>query len=414
VYVVPPLERELAGLLIASRIWANHRPVDQTRVRQARDAALIANHQRYVASIPVYSRMAAELGHTEVEDVATIIDELLVGVSLFKSYDDSLLDRRDFRALTEWVSEVSTLAPEPRLDGIDTFDDWRARMRDAGVVITVSSGTSGRPSLVPRDAATMAALRNNGRCYSMLAWGGYVGGEPEFDCLLVTRPDGAQGLHAVATGLAHLAGRSLFISDVDDPGRSIQEALVEAAELVELAHRDQRQLLVFGAPAAVARLCVAALERRRPLLLPDDALLVTGGGWKGGWAGQDPADFPRLVEEALALSPEQVVDVYGLSECNAYMLRCAKGRYHVPPVLEAVVVDQDLRARTGTDETGLIALLDPFAFSYPGFLLTGDWGRLVRTTCLCGLEGPGFVGDITRAPGQEAKGCAGVSPGVMA
>ena len=173
------LERELAGLLIASRMWANHRPVNESRVREARDAALIANHRRYVASVPVYSRLAAELGHSEVEDVATIIDELLVGVSLFKSYDDALLAGGDFAGLTAWVGEVSTLAPEPCLDGVASLDDWRVRMQDAGVFITVSSGTSGRPSLVPRDAATMTALRNNGRCYSMLAWGGYVGSEPD-------------------------------------------------------------------------------------------------------------------------------------------------------------------------------------------------------------------------------------------
>src|SRR6185437_1962590 len=219
------LERELAGLLIASRMWANHRPVNESRVREARDAALIANHRRYVASIPVYSRLAAELGHSEVEDVATIIDELLVGVSLFKSYDDALLAGGDFAGLTAWVGEVSTLAPEPCLDGVASLDVWRVRMQDAGVFITVSSGTSGRPSLIPRDAATMTALRNNGRCYSMLAWGGYAGSEPDFDCLLVTSPSGASGLQAVATGLAHMAGRSLFIPDGDGSERPFEEVL---------------------------------------------------------------------------------------------------------------------------------------------------------------------------------------------
>jgi hypothetical protein len=413
--MVSQLKRELAGLLVASRLWASRRPVDQTRVRQAREAALLANHQRYLSSVPVYGRLAAELGHAEVDDVATIIDELLVGVSLFKSYDDTLLAAGDFAGLTAWVGEVSTLTPVPRLDGVGTLDDWRVRMQDAGVVITVSSGTSGRPSLVPRDPATMAALQNNGRCYSMLAWGGYADGQPDFDCLLVASPGGGQGLQAVATGLAQVAGSSLFITpDGDRRDHPLGEALAAAAELVEMAHRERRQLLVFGAPAAVAHLCIAMLEAGRHLTLPDDALLVTGGGWKAGWAGTRPEDFPQLLEDALGLAARQVMDVYGLSECNAYLLRCAEGRYHVPPVLEAAVVDEDLRARPGTDVTGLIALLDPFAFSYPGFLLTGDWGRLVRTACRCGLEGPGFVGEIVRAPGQEAKGCAGVGAGVLA
>jgi hypothetical protein len=415
--VASDLDRELAGLLVASRLWATGRPLDGKRLARARDTVLLANHRRYVAAVPRYAELALELGLSEVDDVETITDELLVGVSLFKSYDDGLLERGDYARLTAWVGEVSTLTPEPELGGVDSLGEWLARMRAAGVAVTMSSGTSGRPSFVPRDAATLAALRNNGRCYSMLAWGGYAESTADFDALLLTDPGGTHGLNAVADGVADVAGRTAFVPvdlDAPDIGLSVEPgALASAVELAGAARREGRLLLVFGAPPAVARLCRAALAAGRPIPVPDDAMLVTGGGWKSVSDDIDRAAFAQLVEEAMGLPPQRTVDVYGMSECNAYMLRCAQGRYHVPPVLDAVVVDSALRAMREPDATGLVAVLDPFAFSYPGFLLTGDWGRLVADGCACGLEGPGFVGEITRAPGYGAKGCAGVAPGAL-
>jgi hypothetical protein len=407
------LDRERAGLLVASRLWATGRSVDEARVKEARDALLLGNHVRYLASVPSYARLAAEMGLTKVNDVGTIIEELLVGVTLFKSYDDSLLERGDFWGLTAWVEEVSTLTPKPCLHGVGSVSEWCAAMEQAGIVVTVSSGTSGRSSFIPRDAPTLAALKNNGRCYSNLAWGGYADGMPDFDALLVTASARQRnGLNAVAAGLAEMAGRSLNLS-ITEGGQQVPETLTSAIELIEFARREHHRLLVFGAPSALTELCARALKAGRSIRLPDDAMVVTGGGWKSSSAEIDRGHFSRLLFDAMGITAAQTLDVYGLSECNAYMLRCAHGRYHVPPVLEAAIVDESLHALSGPDRTGLIALLDPFAFSYPGFLLTGDWGRLVTWACDCGLEGPGFVGEIVRAHGAEAKGCAGVPSGVV-
>jgi hypothetical protein len=399
--VTSPAARELTGLLVAARLWADRQPLDEERVRRARDAVLLLNHRRYVAAVPAYARLAADLGRTEVDDVAVLVDDLLVGTALFKSYDDELLRTGDFAGLTEWLGEVSTLSPAPRLDGVGSVDQWRERLAADGVFVTVSSGTSGRPSFVPRDAATLAALRSNGAFYSALSWPASAAGHGAVDCLLVTAPGTGSGLQAVATGLAALRAEG-------GPA-----AFAAAAEVVRRAGREGRPVLLFGAPAAVAGLAASMRATGRRLPLPDGALLVTGGGWKQGWGELRPEDFPSVVADAFGLADEQRVDVYGMSECNAYLLRCPAGRYHVPPVLEAVVVGEDLRALPGADATGLIGLLDPFAFSYPGCLLTGDRGRLVRTPCPCGLAGPGFVGEIVRAPGEEAKGCAGLAPGVL-
>lgn len=407
------LERERMGLLVASRLWATCRDIDEERVRAARHALLLANHHRYLKTVGMYARMAADVCLTEPADVPAIIDGLMVGVGFFKSYDASLLDRGDYAGLTAWINDISTLRLQPVLAGVTTVGEWCSRLQAAGVAITMSSGTSGHPSFVPRDAATLSALRHNGRCYSMLALGGYQADSADFDALLLTRTGGLHGLDAVASGLATMADRAVYVGG-EQQGEFDVAAFHAALELIDAAIRGRRRMLVFGSPPAVARLCDAILATSGSRRLPETAMLVTGGGWKTAVGEQlRSSDFSDRVTEALGIPTERTIDVYGLSECNAYLLRCSHGRYHVPPVLEAVVLDDDLRALTASDVTGHIGLLDPFAFSYPGFLLTGDWGRLVSSRCGCGLAGSGFVGDIIRAPGREAKGCAGVPAGMM-
>lgn len=410
------LPRDVMGLLVASRLWAARQPVDQARVRAARDELLLANHRRYVAQVPVYRRLATELGLQDAPDVTALVSDLLVSVALFKSYDEAWLIGGDFAALTDWVADVSTLAPAPSLKGVTTVQEWRRRMREEGVYLGISSGSSGRPSFVPRDRATLTALTGNGRTYSPLLWGGYAQGAPDFDLLLLVPPGRALGIEAVATGLSAIAGTSHVLTATGEgeyagSDGGVEQRLTAATAFVRSVVESHRRLLIFGSPPSVAWLCSALLDRGAGLQLPPDVLLVTGGGWKGSApqaAGASPVAFSRLVAEVLAIRGEQWVDVYGMTECNAYLLRCPAGRYHVPPVLDAFVLDESLVPLTGPDVTGDIALLDPFAFSYPGFLLTGDTGRLVVDACPCGLAGAGFVGTIQRATGQADKGCAGV------
>jgi hypothetical protein len=416
--------REIAGLLVASRLWAERQPVDDERVRAARASLLLANHARYAATVPVYRHLLTDLGLEEVADVWTLAAELLISVEVFKSYDDAWLADADFAAMTRWVSEVSTHAPNPDLHGVRTVAEWRSRVRNEGIYLGISSGSSGRLSFVPRDRATAGALATNGRSYSPLMWGGYASGEPDYDLLLLTPPGRAIGMQAVATGLASQAGRSHLLTPPgpgEGPapgshgasGRCDDAAFTATVEFVRATAATRRRLLIFGGPPAVAWFCSELGQRGLRLSLPPDTLLVTGGGWKGAGAAEAAssslAGLAELVAEVLGVTSERWVDVYGMSECNAYLLRCPSGRYHVPPVVDMFVVDDNLTPLSGPDATGTIGFLDPFAFSYPGFLLTGDRGRLVTAACPCGLAGPGFVGDITRAPEQELKGCAGAA-----
>ena len=102
-----------------------------------------------------------------------------------------------------------------------------------------------------------------------------------------------------------------------------------------------------------------------------------------------------------------------MTEIHGIMQKCAEGRFHVPPFLEAIVYDEALVAKSGDDVQGTLGFVDPFAVSYPGFILTGDNVRLLRKPCACGLPGETIL-RVERSPGKDVKGCGGIMARVNA
>jgi hypothetical protein len=399
---VATLERllpRLRALLVAARLWARGEQLDARAVDAALDEALLELHRHYVSRIPVYRRLALDAGVGDTPDAATLSRELMVTSDLFKSYDPNWLGDGAFEALTGWLRTLFAHEPAVSLDRITDLAEWRERLRAGGVFVGVSSGTSGQPSFVPRDHATLAALRRNGAIYARSPFREPIA--TNADCLLLTGEGIARGIQAVAQGLAAGSQRVHRLEESND-GWS------EAIAFLVRARDGGRPVLVFGTPPLVDALCARAEgELSRPVT-PDGAV-VTGGGWKGTRATSLP-ELTERVEQVLGVPQARVLDVYGATEINCYLLRCPYGSYHVPPLMRAIVLDDLLAPQSGDDVAGLLGFLDPFALSYPGFVIPGDVARLVRRACPCGLDGQALVGPIERSPELETRGCAAAPP----
>jgi hypothetical protein len=386
----------LKSLLVASRLWARRQPLDEGAIDRAFDATVIALHARYVSTIPVYRQFAIRRGLELVPDAATIGCDLMMTSDLFKSYDPGWLRASDFESMTAWLGTISTSGPTIDAEHVTDVADWRARLRANGIFLASSSGTSGRPSFVARDHATLTALRRNGEVYARLPLDDVAPGS--LDLLALTPRGMALGIQAAARGLADQAAR---VHRRDDA--AADDGWTGAVEFLDAATGAGRPVMIFGTPPLVRELCVRVSGT--PPTLPRGSLVVTGGGWKAGQSLQLDA-LLELVTSRLGVPPSHIVDTYGTTELNAYLLRCAHGSYHVPPLLRALVVDDLLVPVEGDDVTGLLGFLDPFAFSYPGFVIPGDVARLVRRACRCGLTGPAILGPIERSPDDGARGCA--------
>jgi Acyl-protein synthetase, LuxE len=369
----------VSKLLLDARTWSTGGRVDLAALATLRSDLLAKNHRRHVDSIPAYARLTAELG--VAADGGYDGDQLLLSDEWFKGYDPGWPES-DLPSLTAWLADVSTVHPAHPA-GVTDLATWRSALRADDVFVTVSSGTSGPLSLVPRDRMTLTALRSSSGV--RLPWALPAGA---FDALLLTPRGMGTGIQSGASGIARAARRS---THDDDP---------DLASFVAAAVADAQPLVLYGSPVRLARL-LSGIEDQ--LALPPGSCVVTGGGWKGAGDG-DVFELLETAAASLALPHERCVDTYSTAELNTVLLSCAARRYHVPPVVEAVIVDEQLRPVPG-DGDGRMAVLEPMAMSYPGRLMTSDVVRLRHDSCPCGLQGQTLLAGIARMPGGAARGC---------
>lgn len=416
--LIQEVHSTLRGATVA---WA-HGVEPSPSVTEARHRALTLLHEHYVRSIPLYRETAERRGLAGPVSLNVIVDELLL-LDAFKSYEPARLASLDFRALTEWLGTIFTRVPAPDLAGVTSLAGWRDRLRADGVFLSFSSGTSGKMAFVPRDHETFRALCSNGATYTDEGWRRGPDGTLEpFDCLVAGPRSGGMGILDAGGGLARTAARSHFLLDevltadaVHGLGagrralRPDEAAARGAADFLRRATQDGRKLLVFGAPFQVKWLCEEISRTVGPTCTTPGSLVVTGGGWKS-FRGEAlrREELLGLVAETLGIPGERCIDAYSTSELNCTFRTCGRGCYHVPPLVEPVVLDEAMTGSVGGEGEGMLAFLDPFALSYPGFVITGDQGTLRRGRCACGLPGPFLEGEIRRAAGMEVRGCGGV------
>lgn len=415
----------LDRLLELTRLWSRG-AADDGEAEAVRREAIRANHARYLQLIPVYGRLAEEEGLTESSGFEDIVERALLGDEVFKSYRPEWIESRAFDRMTDWLGGRFTrrLRVEGEIDGIGA---WKARLKEAGVYLAFSSGTTGRLSFVPRDRETLEALMRNGQAYHHPVWTPPADGGHEFDCLILGGAGAGMGLQSAGTGLARMARRSHFLMDFaiqpDDlgggrfaPGSGFWDAAYERSLgfLRESAATGTRAL-IFGAPFQVQELCERIAAGPGALPAAPGSLLISGGGWKAYDGRRVPRErLWQQIGEALAIPADHVIDTYSTIELNCVFMTCPQGHYHVPPLVEPVVLDESYRAAPGSPGRGILGVLDPFALSYPGFVVTNDQVDLARGRCGCGLDGWFIRGEIRRAAGVQPKGCGGVMAAITA
>ncbi|MFI6165579.1 hypothetical protein ACIBCN_02220 [Nocardia sp. NPDC051052] len=414
----------LKSLLASTRQWNEKEQIDLSAVARIRHRALLINARRYCTLIPAYRKMAEESGIISVKDVHTISNELTVTTDIFKSYDRSRLDRRDFGAMNGWLGTIFFRRIPMATEESRSIQDWCRRLSKDRIYVSYSSGTSGSPSFIPRDPLSLWALRASGSYYPHPVLCALT--STPFDCLLMTPRGLGTGLQNAASAIADLAETAHFLYDVpltaDMVGAGPSKTAMrrdrnilfeQSLEFLKKSIKTNRSVLIFGPPFEVLDMCRYAAENFGELHLPPGSVVMTGGGWKN--ADHVPENMVEdLIAAALGVPSSHTVDGYSTSELNVTLQTCTERRYHIPPLVEPLVVDDQLTPLEGSDNTGTLAFLDPFAVSYPGFLVTGDVGRLINDRCDCGLDGWSIAGRITRSAHTAERGCAGVAASVLA
>jgi len=449
--------------------WSANQRLDEAEAGRLRRRAAELCHEHYRATIPYYRKVCERMKVAGPADFDTIVAKLLVPDDIFKSYPQRYLDEGRYERMNEWVSGISSATIRFDTTGLANLDDWIDRVDQAGLKLVFSSGTTGHVSFVPRDASTWNAFTGLPFLYAAASLGhrGILSpwkfalvklaarrlsparyaalirrfGLRSLDGYLFNFAGGNQGIQLVGQELAKLTRAAHFLYEkkmsaaavraivrgprTPDERRLVDEFLDTTvrrktqsyeriiARLEESVARGHRMML-FGTPALLMEVCRVMEHQGRRVQLPAGSTIAYGGGWKSFTGTRiSEAELVELICRTFGVSPSAVSDGYSMTEINGIMQKCLRGRYHVPPFLEPIVYDEELTPRRGPDVRGALGFVDPFALSYPGFVLTGDNVRLLRTPCPCGLPGPTILA-IDRSPGKDVKGCGGIMATVNA
>jgi long-chain-fatty-acid---luciferin-component ligase len=259
---------------------------------------------------------------------------------------------------------------------------------------TMSSGTQGSVSIVPRDNVTLMRFFASVSCGVREVLGVDDFATPVYN--LGPSPEEAAHLWIAYV----LAGASVVFNSRN----YVTGGELQLARLTSELSRCDRSLVVIGPPALLLDL---AENTPATLRLQHDSLVVSVGGWKRAGARTiDREAFRRTVGSALGLAPEQIRDAYNMVELNSVIFECAHGRKHLPPWLYAAARHPRSLELLGDGEPGILSFLDPSAVSYPAFILSDDFGSVTRAaSCSCGLRTD--VLQIERRINRiESRGCA--------
>lgn len=428
-------------------------------------SAVLAQHAWH------YPRNTAYRNHCASRDVGPTIDEndlarvLRPTAQTFKSYIAELGTPfpqdcpADFARWVETQLSVE-IAPErwaplrPRYGSLEALlaaleqcfagEGWR---------IATSSGTSGRASIMVRDADTFSLALDGFFLGIQHAWGIDLETRLIFVMPRQTRIAMAQAAYFGTEKLGYVA-RGLVDYTIPFPAppdiirirtartlrpgvrgwleqhiaaplmnwlgehMALPRSIRATADLLRRCAATGEKVMLFGAPNQLHGVALA-LRETGGLTLPPGSLVGTGGGMKEAY----PHTFAEIRRDIGATlrsgnGPITVRDVYGMAEANWAAFECPEGHHHLPPWLYAVALDATDAIIPAPDAEGILAFYDPFGGGalFPPFFKTTDRVHLINggpwydpaRACPCGEPTAYIVaGTIARADLLDESGCAG-------
>jgi len=397
--------------------------VRELQLEAAREA-FTAHRER----IPLLRTRADETGIREITGPDDLVP-LLFSHTSYKSYPLSFLTGGRWDRLLRWYSTVSVVEPgDVDIDGVNDIDEWTDRVTAAGHRPYITSGTSGKVSFLNCDASDLSFLHDileNLTCWPdplppeptrrgyLLApasgpmrsidgyrWHAEVFARPGETRLLTEDPLRVSELMSSALLRRRMAEGTATPQEISsfENVSGAREAELGAAmdRIVDdiAAHRDEPMLI-----AGMNNQQFALIQELRARGVQDgslhpDTLVLSGGGNKGRAL---PDDYQQ--QFAAFYDGVRRVRSYGMTELQGSCLACENGRYHVPPWVIPLILDQAgeklLNPEQGVVE-GRFAFLDVSLEGRWGGLISGDRVFVDFSPCDCGRAGPVVLPDIQR------------------
>lgn len=398
-----------------------------------------------VQQIPLLARRAEDAGVDEIRSFDDIVP-LLFAHTVYKSYPQVLVDRKRWTGLLQWLQTLSTAdVTNVDVEGVENVDDWLDRLWAAGHAVVATSGSSGKCSFLNHTMLDRA-LKTRHIKYEQpwpflkaepgrpVFWlGPIVGRNSAVEMALSNEEIWADGV-----GTSHAFSAPLLIAEVSRTAAmrkriadgiaspdEIGEYEAAQAAMAEEARGDMERLAdmildlrnepiyVYGLWAQHMQVIKRARERGiEDGAFHPETVVYAAGGVKGTAL---PADYQEQVHRFYGNC--HYLAVYGMTEMAQLMPRCDARRYHVPPGLILLLLDQDgdrlLAPKPGVtgQVEGRVGFLDLLYQGRWGGLISGDKVTMdYSPTCPCGRAGPTMLDTVARytaTGGEDHIGCAG-------
>ena len=411
------------------RLFINHASctVCPWTKREACSSRRSSIRSRTTTTTTTSTASTCETRNVRPDDIRTV-DDLdtipLIPDTTFKEYPSG-------KEFAHWLATIFTgTLPKIIIKGSNpTYDDVINAFNAAGLVITYSSGTSGRHTFIPRDMKTFVA----GQYAGVMSRVGMLPQQiPDHVYLLFPNPKKTNLFIGKVSMLADSVLKDVqYAVDYEISTESLRRAMIENQETkgqatsyvqsealhemvdqitmwLERYEKTEDTVALTGPPFLLHYLMSKLQKDGKRFDFGERGAVGTGGGWKINEDQRIPhADFRKQVHDVLGIPETRCLDVYAMVEGNGFMMQCPEGHYlHAPyTYYKPLVLDDDLTP-IGYGEWGRFAFLDASAQSYPGFIISGDRVRLLEHCPVCDRPGPVLEPEIERARGEEVRGCA--------
>ena len=387
----------------------------------------------------------AEAAGTEKIGATADLVPLLFAHTAYKSYVETWLTEGRWDRMSRWLETVSTHpVRDVDLKGVEGIDAWIEALEPAGHFLACSSGTTGKPAVLSSSEADLEFSRKV--TVTTITW---------------------------ATGMEPKGDRKLFgVAPVTSARRNntLRDAMIEAFSSHDNCYRFEGPLITIGKttemivmrrkiadgtalPAEIAAFESAAAERQaamdgaresvaQELIDSRDQKLFITGMWgmlypaaqtvrERGYGGKDfhpentlfaggglkgnvfPPDYEEFCLETYNVKPRGFYHFYSMQEVNTPFPCCSAGRYHIPPWVILLPLDDsgDELVPVGEEETQARAgFFDISLDARWGGVISGDRISASFGKCDCGHQGPTVGHEITRysdLAGGDKIACSG-------
>ncbi len=431
------------------RSWAELMAIPREEREALQLEAVRIAFSRLRDRIPALRKLADRQGVEAIERIEDVLP-VCFDHRVLKNYPIQIIENRDFAKLTTWLDKL-TAHDLTRVDlgGLTTIEEWLGRLEAFGMLVTYSSGTTGKLSFVPRSYDEFGPWKFhffnvNEAASGVNAWTtklptffpGYRGGYQTMLKMMslfnVEMAGGKENYHTlydthIPADLMALSGR---LQSAEDKGEvaslGLDPALLDQrrqmlaqgrsrdgdldawfARLIE--RYEGRQVKIGGTFADMYRVARAGLDRGARCHFAPGSIIMGGGGMKG--YKDAPDDWEDQIKAFFGI--ERMGNQYGFSECIGNAPLCEAGFFHLPPYSVPLLMGPEGEAlpREGVQK-GRLVLVDLVPQSYWGGFTSGDevtvhWDG----KCDCGWDSPRVGKTIRRFAenegGDDKITCAG-------